>query len=195
MKGSGQSIKKKTLHSVFTKCASKQRLRESSRLGSLLSLVPGTLSMKLIVLCLLPLLNIVQRMRYKRASVWLMKGLAWRPYPSCHLWPSSAQPTTSKKLLIHTKHAWTSPLGTPLPPLLAVVKRGSGSVIATKVVEILDFVDANDPVLASEGLFHSADFGRLRGKSHVTDPIYCLTWRKHVLEVVVRQFVPVHSLG
>lgn len=63
-------------------------------------------------------------------------------------------------------------------------------MISTDVVKVLDFIDSDDPVLTCECLFYRvkdrADFGHFGA----SDSVYCLSWWKERVVVVVRHFVP-----
>jgi hypothetical protein len=73
---------------------------------------------------------------------------------------------------------------------VALVKRHGALVIAAKVVEILDLVDPNDPVLAGKGLLDGAELGALCRETRVTNTILGLSSGEQCVVVVVRHLVP-----
>ncbi len=77
--------------------------------------------------------------------------------------------------LINPQDSCTFP-GPHLPLLLvALFKRCCALVVSPNIVQVLHFVDADDPVLARESLLEYAQLGTLSRKSRASDTILCLT--------------------
>lgn len=83
-----------------------------------------------------------------------------------------------------------APLLLRLLLLLATVKRRSSHVVTAHVVKVLDLVDADDPVLAGEGLLHRVEDGALVRQPDTTHAISNLASGEQVGIVVVRHLVP-----
>lgn len=72
----------------------------------------------------------------------------------------------------------------------ALLKGCDRSMVSAKVVQVLDLVDTDDPVLAGECLLHSVEDWAFRGETSTTDSVGSLSWREETAEVVVRHLVP-----
>ena len=59
--------------------------------------------------------------------------------------------------------------------LETLVKGNCITVVTTKVVQILNLVEADDPVLAGESLFQCVELGAFLGKFCTTDTVHGLT--------------------
>jgi hypothetical protein len=75
--------------------------------------------------------------------------------------------------------------------LEALVKGNSVAVVTAEVVQVLDLVETNNPVLTSEGLLQRVELGTLRGELGATNPVDRLARREEALVVVVGHLVPV----
>lgn len=63
-------------------------------------------------------------------------------------------------------------------------------MISTDIVQVLDLVDADDPILAREGFFECIELGAFGGETRATDAILGLAGREETVVVVIRHFVP-----
>lgn len=86
--------------------------------------------------------------------------------------------------LLHSQYPGTLPLCRALL-LVALVKGNRALVVTTKVVEVLDLVNPDDPVLTGEGLLNGAKLRTLSRQTRVTDTVLCLTCREKRIVVVV----------
>lgn len=99
-------------------------------------------------------------------------------------------PDRPRPFLIDSQDSRT-PLLAGLLLLVAPLERRGGGVVPTDVVEVLDLVDPDDPVLAGERLVKDverwADLGELRA----TDSVLGLSRGEEGVVVVVGHLVPV----
>ena len=79
--------------------------------------------------------------------------------------------------------------------LEALVKGNCVAVITAEVIQVLDLVETNDPVLAGESLFQCVELGTFLGKSCATHTVHGLTGREQRLVVVIRHLVPVGGVS
>lgn len=91
--------------------------------------------------------------------------------------------------LFHTQDPG-APLLNSLLLLLATVKGGGGGVVTANVVKVLDLVDSDDPVLASESLLDGVEDRSSIRQSHAADAILRLSGGEEGVVVVVRHLVP-----
>lgn len=73
---------------------------------------------------------------------------------------------------------------------MALFKRNRALVVAANVVEGLDLVDADYPVLAGECFFERAELRAFGGESGATNAVLGLATGEELVEVVVGHFVP-----
>ena len=81
---------------------------------------------------------------------------------------------------------------------MALIERHGLAVLTTKVVEILDLVDPDDPVLTGERLLDSGELGALSRQLNTTDTILGLPGREEGVVVVVGHLVHqavLHGVG
>src|SRR2546423_10363447 len=72
-------------------------------------------------------------------------------------------PSHSNRLFL-PQNSRTPPLGTRTPLLLVpLIERDCACMVPPHVIQVFDFVDADYPVLAREGLFQCAELGPLLG--------------------------------
>lgn len=64
-------------------------------------------------------------------------------------------------------------------------------MIPSQVVQVLDFVDPDNPVLRRERFLERVESGRLGGETGASDTILGLAGGEESVIVVVRHFVPV----
>ena len=74
--------------------------------------------------------------------------------------------------------------------LIALIKGNSTSMVSAEVIEILHLEDADDPVLAREGLLERVERRRFGGEARAADAVSGLAGGEHGLVVVVGHFVP-----
>jgi hypothetical protein len=68
-------------------------------------------------------------------------------------------------------------------------------MVSTDIVKILDFIDADNPVLARESLLHSVEYRAYFWQFNATHSVLGLSrWEERVI-VVVRHLVPAHVLA
>lgn len=83
-----------------------------------------------------------------------------------------------------------------LPLLLVALLKGNGALmVSAHVVQILDFVDADNPVLAGECLFEDVELWTLCGQRRTADSVLRLTRGKELIKVVIGHFVPRKAAG
>ena len=63
-------------------------------------------------------------------------------------------------------------------------------MVSSYVIKVFDLVDPDDPVLARERLFQSAELRALLWESGAADSVLSLTRREERIIVVVGHFVP-----
>lgn len=63
-------------------------------------------------------------------------------------------------------------------------------MVSAEVIKVLDFVDTDNPVLASEGLLDRIQDRTLGGETGATNSVGRLSWGEQAAEVVVRHLVP-----
>lgn len=86
--------------------------------------------------------------------------------------------------LLRSQNPGSAPLGR-LSLLVALIERHSAGMVSTKVVQILDFVDADNPVLARKGFFKSIELGTFSWKARPTNTILGLArWEEGVIVIV-----------
>lgn len=98
------------------------------------------------------------------------------------------------KSLLGSQDPGTLVLGGTLA-LEPLVKGNRITVVTTKVVQILNLVETDDPVLASERLFQRVELWSFFGKFGATDTVHGLTSWEERLEIVVRHLVPVDGVS
>lgn len=79
--------------------------------------------------------------------------------------------------------------------LEALIKGNSVAMITAEVIQVLDLVETNDPVLAGESLFQCVELGAFLGKFCATDTVHGLTRREERLVVVIRHLVPIDRVS
>lgn len=75
-------------------------------------------------------------------------------------------------------------------PLQALVEGSGVAVVSAKVVQVLDLVETDDPVLTGERLLEGVELRALCRQSRTTNPVNGLTRWEERLVVVVGHFVP-----
>lgn len=63
-------------------------------------------------------------------------------------------------------------------------------MIPTNIVQILDLVDTDDPILTGEGLFKGIELRTFDWEPRATHTILGLAMREEVVVVIVRHFIP-----
>jgi hypothetical protein len=92
--------------------------------------------------------------------------------------------------LLRAQNFWSSLLN-GLLLLVTSIKRICGSVVSGHVVEILDLVDTDDPVLAGEGFLNGVESWALVRQLNAADTVLALSGREEGAVVVVGHLVPV----
>lgn len=92
-------------------------------------------------------------------------------------------------ILLGSQHPCTLPFRRSLL-LVAFVERYSAGMVPADVIEILDFVDANDPILAGVSFFERAELWPFSWQTRSSNPILRLPRREKGIEIVVGHFVP-----
>lgn len=91
-------------------------------------------------------------------------------------------------MLVHAQHPRPSPLAGLLP--LDALLECTGLLMRTaKIIQILDLVNSDDPVLAGKGLLHRAELRALGRQTDATDAVGGLAGREERIVVVVRHLV------
>lgn len=96
--------------------------------------------------------------------------------------------------LINAQHS-RAPALSGLLLLCTLVKGTCALVVSAEVVEILDLVDTDDPVLAGEGLLDSGKLRALSRKTNIADTVHGLALREEVVVVVVGHLVPAATVS
>jgi hypothetical protein len=99
--------------------------------------------------------------------------------------------------LLDSQHPSALPL-TRLLALVALVERRSLLQSPAKVIRLFDLVDADDPVLAGEGLLDGAELGADGGQLGAADAVLRLAGGEEGVVVVVRHLVHqaiLHGVG
>jgi hypothetical protein len=78
---------------------------------------------------------------------------------------------------------------------MALVKRHRAGMVSAHIVEILDLVDADDPVLARVRLLQSAELGSIGREAGSAHAVLGLAGGEERVEVVVGHFVPKSERG
>jgi hypothetical protein len=92
--------------------------------------------------------------------------------------------------LFHSQHPRPPPFRCPLlfvPP----VKRHGAGMVATYIIEVFDFVDADNPIFARVGFFECAELWSFRWEARPSHPVLGLPGREQGVEIVVGHLVPV----
>ena len=97
------------------------------------------------------------------------------------------------KDLLGSQNAGTLLLSRTLA-LQTLVKSDGVAVITTKVVEILDFEDTDDPVLTGKCLLEGVEFRAFRRQSYATNTVNGLSGGEKRVVVVIGHFVPMERL-
>lgn len=92
--------------------------------------------------------------------------------------------------LLRPQYPWTSSLRRFLL-LVTLVKRHGAGMVPPKIIQVLDLVDSDDPVLTRESFFQCAKLWPLCGQTRSADSVLCLSCREKRIIVIVRHFVPV----
>lgn len=95
-----------------------------------------------------------------------------------------------ERSLVNSKDT-LGPLLACLLLLLTPLKRSRRSMVSAEVIEILDLVNADDPVFAGESLLEAVENGALVWQPGASDAVHGLTRREQGVVVVIRQLVPV----
>jgi hypothetical protein len=93
---------------------------------------------------------------------------------------------------VHSEHSSSSPLR-GLLLLMPFVKRRNRTMVSPKVVQILNLVDPDDPVLAREGFLDRCQLWALGRKSYATDTVSGLAGGEEGVVVIVGHLVPFHD--
>ena len=91
--------------------------------------------------------------------------------------------------LFHAQNFWSSPLGAVLL-LVASLERGNSGVVSSDIVKVLDLVDSNDPVLASESFVQGVESRAPIGHLDTTYSVLALSRWEECVVVVVGHLVP-----
>lgn len=79
--------------------------------------------------------------------------------------------------------------------LEALIKGNSVAMITAEVIQVLDLIETNDPVLTGESLFQCVELGAFLGKFCATNTVHGLTRREERLVVVIRHLVPIDRVS
>jgi hypothetical protein len=77
---------------------------------------------------------------------------------------------------------------------MAFFKRYGTGMVTTYIVEVLDFVDPDNPVFACVGFFECAELWSFGWKARPSHPVLCLSGREEEVEIVVGHLVPEPSI-
>lgn len=91
--------------------------------------------------------------------------------------------------LVNAQHLGALLLGCTLL-LVTFIKCHSAGMISAEIIQILDLIDTNDPVLASESLLNGAELRTLGRETSTADTVGGLSGREKGVVVVVRHLVP-----
>jgi len=107
---------------------------------------------------------------------------------TCLYYTKQDPPLLHHQHLVYPKHPRPPPLPRLLP-LIPLLKRTGFLVTAAKVIEVLDLINPNDPVLRRKRLLDGAKLRALRRETTPTYTVLSLTGREKAVVVVVRHLV------
>jgi len=91
--------------------------------------------------------------------------------------------------LFHSQHPWPPPFRCPLL-FVASFKRYSAGMVATYIIEVFDFVDADNPIFACVSFFECAELWSFGWEARSSHPVLGLSGREEGVEIVVGHLVP-----
>ena len=107
-----------------------------------------------------------------------------------HSYPHHDHPSIDPFLgSLLSQYPWPPPLRRLLL-LMPLLKRHRLSMIPPHIIQILHLVNADDPVLASEGLLEGVELGPFGRHARAADAVLGLARREEGVVAVVGHFVP-----